>query len=476
MKKVVPRKASFFITVALTASLAIAEPVLPAGLGGTAATPALPAGLSSTSSSPALPAGLGADQNEVNSVANGSTRLLPDSVNGFWETRAGVRLQDDPHQKDASIGETRLQLRYDQSGDRLALKLVTDFVYDPVADDYPVDLEEGFGWLDLRQANLLFSPASFVDLKLGRQINTWGTGDQLFINDLFPKDWNSFFIGRDDEYLKAPSDALKASFFSDLANLDIVYVPRFDADRAIDGRRISYWNPGLGRMTGRDVPMVADVPDKWFEDDEWALRLFRNVGSYEMALYGYDGFWKSPGGSDPETGRAVYPRLQVLGASSRGPAAGGIFSAEIGWYRSADDISGDNPYIRNSEIRGLVGFEREIATDLTGGFQYYVEHMLDYDEYTASLPPEASAADELRQVATVRLTKLMMNQNLKLSIFLFYSPTDDDAYLRPNANYKVDDYWTVEVGGNVFLGRRDDTFFGQFEDANNIYASVRYGF
>jgi hypothetical protein len=79
-------------------------------------------------------------------------------------------------------------------------------------------------------------------------------------------------------------------------------------------------------------------------------------------------------------------------------------------------------------------------------------------------------------VATVRLTKLLMNQNLKLGLFLFYSPTDDDAYLRPNANYKIDDYWTVEIGGNVFLGKRGDTFFGQFEDANNLYASVRYGF
>ena len=50
-------------------------------------------------------------------------------------------------------------------------------------------------------------------------------GDLLFINDLFPKDWVSFFVGRDDEYLKAPSDSLKASFFNELFNLDFVYTP-----------------------------------------------------------------------------------------------------------------------------------------------------------------------------------------------------------------------------------------------------------
>ena len=44
---------------------------------------------------------------------------------------------------------------------------------------------------------------------------TWGTGDLLFINDLFPKNWKSLAIGRDDEYLKDPSGAVKASFFHD---------------------------------------------------------------------------------------------------------------------------------------------------------------------------------------------------------------------------------------------------------------------
>lgn len=463
-------------------TLSAAEPALPAGLGG----PSAPAEAAPASSGPALPAGLGVSEvpsassesgeGESGRPDEGGLRLPSMPLSGFWETRAGVRLQNDPHQKDASIGETRLQLRSDVPGESAAFRLVTDFVYDPVADDYPIDLEEGTGWMDLREANVMLRPSNSMDLKLGRQVNTWGTGDQLFINDLFPKDWNSFFTGRDDEYLKAPSDAAKASIFGDIANLDIVYTPRFDSDRSIDGRRISYWNAGLGRTAGRDAPMDADKPDDYFEDDEWALRLYRNIKAYEVALYGYDGFWKSPGGSDPATGRAIYPRLQVVGASARVPLGSGILSVEGGWYRSADDLDGDDPFVRNSELRGLVGYEREIAADLTGGLQYYVENMLDYDAYRDSLPEGMRTADEYRHVLTLRLTKLLMSQNLKVGLFVFYSPSDGDAYLRPNVNYKVDDHWIVEVGGNVFTGRRNDTFFGQFEDASNVYASVRYGF
>ena len=44
------------------------------------------------------------------------------------------------------------------------------------------------------------------------------------------------------------------------------------------------------------------------------------------------------------------------------------------------------------------------------------------------------------------------------------------------AKYKVNDHWTVEAGGNVFLGESDSTFFGQFEGNTNIYAAARWSF
>jgi len=154
-------------------------------------------------------------------------------------------------------------------------------------------------------------PFAFIDLKVGRQILTWGTGDLIFINDLFPKDWQSFFIGRDSEYLKAPSDTVKVSFFSDLANLDIVYTPQFDPDRFIRGERISYWNSNLGRLAGRDAIIHTDKPNRWFRDDEIAVRLYRNINNYEFALYGYRGYWKSPAGQNAAGTQALFPDLNV---------------------------------------------------------------------------------------------------------------------------------------------------------------------
>ena len=398
---------------------------------------------------------------------------------GFWEVRGGIRTQHDKYQKDASLGETRLQLKYEKPVGPLRVKVTADFLYDAVDDHHTVRLERGTGWLDLREASVGFTPADFMDVKVGRQILTWGTGDLLFINDLFPKDWRSFFIGRDVEYLKAPSDAMKVSLFTGLANVDVVVTPRFDPDRFIRGRRLSYWNGALGRVAGRDAVVDPHLPDEWFDDAEWATRVSKNLGGTELAGYGYWGYWKSPAGMDPASGKATFPRLSVYGASVRGQAAGGIANAEAGYYDSRQDRPGDDPFKANSQVRLLAGYERDlprIARDLTVGVQYYVELMMEYDAYRRGLAPGAPAADEDRHVLTARIRKLLMNQNLTVSLFAYFSPTDADAYLRPNVKYKIDDHWTVEAGGNVMLGSERHTFFGQFRDNSNLYAALRYGF
>jgi len=107
--------------------------------------------------------------------------------------------------------------------------------------------------------------------------------------------------------------------------------------------------------------------------------------------------------------------------------------------------------------------------------QYYVEHMLDYNQHRDSLPSGLSR-DRDRHLVTVRLTKLLMNQNLRCSIFTYFSPSDKDSYMRPNINYKVSDNLAMEVGANIFFGDYPSTFFGQFQNNTNIYTALRYSF
>jgi hypothetical protein len=392
--------------------------------------------------------------------------MTPD-VHGYYEARAGYRLQNDPYEKDMSLMEARTQLD---------LQSLPQWGTITVKGDAYVDGVTERGEFDLREANVLITPQDFLDVKVGRQILTWGKGDLLFINDMFPKDWQSFFIGRDTEYLKAPSDAVKFGVFSDTANLEAVYTPRFDPDRYITGERLSYWNGVQQQVAGLNAVTITKEPEGWFQEDEVAARLYRSFGGYEAALYGYWGYWKSPGGYNSPQTRGLFPSLDVYGASLEGPLGRGIMTAEIGYYDSKEDRDGTNGLVNNSEMRYLLGYKQEVARNFTAGVQYYVEQMLNHQEYLNGLAAGNKAKDEFRHLVTLRLTRLLMNQNLTCSLFTYYSPTDEDAYFRPNIRLKMNDRTAVEVGGNVFVGEADHTFFGQFEDNTNAYASVRYSF
>ncbi len=458
------------------------EPALPPGLDAPEKTsqgqdpPALPPGLGGAE--PALPSGLGGmSPTEAGEESEQESEpWLTLTHRGFFEMRAGTWLHSNRDQRDGSAGEQRAQFGLEAITDRWVGRLTLDLVSDSVATDHAIDLEAGDGFLDLREASLSFSPWHAIDVRAGRQVLTWGTGDLVFINDLFPKDFQSFFLGREPEYLKAPSDAVRVSAYHELANVDLVYTPLFDPDRSIDGSRISYFSPSLNQVVGRSAVVNSDRPEEWFDDDEWAMRVYRTFSATEVALYGYFGRWKSPVGFDPARNRAIHPRLFVTGASARTPLGGGVGQAEFGFYDSLDDRSGTDPNVPNGQLRALAGYEREIGSDRTLGGQVYVEHRLDHSEYRQALSGGAARGDRDRVVVTARLTQLLLAQNLELSFFAFYSPTDQDAYLRPKVSYAIDDHFTVEVGGSVFVGEHESTFFGQFEESSSVYAAVRFGF
>ena len=388
---------------------------------------------------------------------------------GYWRNKQ-TYLTDRP------LNEARVQFELDKATDYLSYSMAADFIYDDVTAAQGLDLEKGKGWLDLRGLNISFTPIAFMDVKVGRQIVTWGTGDLIFINDLFPKDWNSFFIGRKENYLKAPSDAIKIALFNDIMNLDLVYTPLFDADRYIDGQRTSFFNPQINQITGTNSGLVIDQPDQFFESQEFALRAYRNVANYELASYGYYGYWKSPTGINSQNAELIFPRLSVLGVSLRGPLLTGIANAEFGQYRSADDIGGTSPFIPNSEFRGLLGYEQEAMPDLTVAVQYYFRIKNQYDNYLNAIAANMFAENEIRHELSVRLTGMAFSQKIRWTVFSLYAPRDEDGFMRSSLNYQQNDHCSYSMGGMLLFGESINTDKGQFQNNDNIYIALRYAY
>lgn len=392
---------------------------------------------------------------------------LPFDLNGFIEGGFGLRTQDDPnHHHDLNYGELRLQVEAYKALEEAEFKVRLDLFRDEALHEFNSDL---------REAHVSLTPSDSIDLKIGRQILTWGTGDLIFLNDLFPKDFQSFFIGREESYLKAPSNSIKSSFFFDSFNLDLIWNPLFNSDRYVGGERLSFFNPLKGRKVGEREELTEDEPEGWLKDSEIHARAFKNIAGYEWALYGYYGFHKNPGGFNSR-GLAIFPRLAVYGASVRGNILKGIGNIEIAYYDSLKDHRGTQPLINNSQLRFLMGYTQEVLQNFNVGVQYYLEHMIQHERFMDNLPAGALAQDENRHTLTVRLTQLLFQQNLRLSLFTFYVPNDGEAYFRPMAHYKISDTWSATLGANIFTGPGTSTFFAQLDDNSNIYTRVRWSY
>ena len=389
-------------------------------------------------------------------------------ITGFIQLFDSQRIVGNPLLRDDSIAnELRARLEYAHTFSGIRLSYKGDVFYDGVDDRFSGNN---------REAYLGFSPATSVDVKMGRQILTWGTGDLLFLNDLFPKNWVAFFSGQDQQYLKAPSDALKISLYSDAVNVDMVWSPEFDPDVYVRGDRLSYYSPLYDRIVAAPPKLDARLPHHSINNGEVAGRAYKTLNGIEYAGYVYRGFYKTPEGYDAVSGELYFPRLNAYGASIRGQVLAGIGNAEFSVHDSVDDRAGTNPFIPNSETRFLLGYEQELIPDLTGAVQYYVEYTHNRDAIRAQLPTPDTAPDIYRQVVTTRLTLLTLQNNMVWSVFMFYSPSDQDLYLLPSVKYRINDALEIAGGGNYFNGQQQHTMFGQFEDNSNIYVRAKYIF
>lgn len=385
---------------------------------------------------------------------------------GFFSVRQNIKVVDDPyHDKAFSLSEVRLQLDTDYYRDRTQWKLKSDLVLDPYTEKVR---------LNIREANTTITVAKWIDFKLGRQILTWGKGDLLFINDLFPKDFQSFFIGRELEYLKAPSDALKTNLYFKGVQLNFVYTPQFDPDIFPTGERLTFYDPSVG-FRGEANPLPHTQSNEWFNEGEYALRLSRNIKGYDIALYGYHGYWKSPAGVNVNTSTFTFPKLTTFGFSIEGAVLGGITSLEAGLYIS-EDSKGTDPFINNGQLRWLLGYAKDFKKDWKASLQYYQERTTQYDELRVSLPPLAGQPDQTLHMFTLRVEKLLQQQKWNASLFTFYNVSAKDIYLRPSLSYKLTDAWKLDAGANIFTGAKDTTYWSQFSQNNNIYFGLKWSY
>jgi hypothetical protein len=366
-----------------------------------------------------------------------------------------------PDGRDYKWREERVQLKLDATGGAWRGYFKGDGYYDHLG-------RSGGG--EVREAYVDYAAGAF-DLRAGRQIITWGLGDLVFLNDVFPKDYEALFAGRPLEYLKRGVDAVKLGAYPDFASFEFVLIPSFRATRIPDTRRFHLFDP-LPAVTNRETVKPGQ--------GEWALRAYRDVAGYDAALYFYRGFQGTPSMrpdsvSAPTRITLFFPELSVYGASLSGRAGEGVLSLEAAYYDSRQDRSGTDFTVPNSQTRLLAAWQIQPWEDFALNLQYYADGIRGYAAYLAALPAGFPVEKRWNHTVGFRATQFFLHQTLRLSVYASYNTSNEDYFVNPELRYSFTDRVWGAVGANAFGGKVSGQF-GQLSRDDNLYLQLRYEF
>lgn len=341
-----------------------------------------------------------------------------------------------------------------------------DLYYDNIFRSFGFYLREGY-------IDYSYGP---LDVRLGRQMATWGLSEFVSVNDVFPKDWQSYLLGRPIDYFKIGIDALRLNYSSQLLSVEWMLMPVFTPDVFPSSDRFIFVDPFAAHPQ-----RVARLPQHSSEQMEMAVRMYTKLWIFDLSTHLYRGFWRTPSYQlDGAKLLEFYPPLYVAGLHLQAGILASVLSFEAGYYYSPDDPHGDIYEVPNSQVRGLVSLQSGLWSNATLTLQYYGEYMTEHQAYQDSvlLGLQNYEQPALRHAGTVRFEQLLFNQNLKLSLVAYYSYVDSDFFVQTQLSYNVSDRLSVVGGFTIIDGRADKPWgtAGQFRENDNAFVSIRHFF
>ena len=384
-------------------------------------------------------------------------------VHGFLQENASLRATSPVEPLKV---ESRLQIELSRKTPQLEFLAKTDFVYDPAA------VQGSEAHADLREGYLTWYGRN-LDLRVGKQIITWGVGDLIFLTDLFPKDWVAFITGAPIEYLKKGSTGVKANYYLRDWSLETIFIPAFQRGTLPSGGELVHFVPFPEAAVKRLV-----LPPKTLRNSEFALRASRMIGGYSTSLYLFRGIDPMPSfhfDLATSTVTVQHHRLNMLGASTQGDFRGYLLSGEFAYY-DTEDSTGTDPEIANPSLKLLLAGERVIRDKRTASVQLFLDYMVHHRRYQSTLPAGFPSQRQLRKTVTVRLRDSLHRDTFRPTVYLLYNLDDRDFFVK--AEYEQDlmpGTWYA-LGVNLFGGKFRHTMYGQFRGDENVYFTLRRAF
>ena len=335
------------------------------------------------------------------------------------------------------------------------------------------DPAEGRGGALLREAYVDLH-AGAADLRIGKQIISWGRADEINPTDkLTPRDYT--LLTPDGADQRRGLLALKATQRFAWASATAVWTPSSRANTFPIAA-----TPGLSYH----VDAVTRAP-------QWALKIERSGGEVDWSVSYFDGHDPDPDLSIDGAGpagvalRLRQPPVKVLGVDAA-TAFGGLSLRAEAAYSFAPASSRGDALARQSQFFAVLGGDWDVADATNLNLQYIVRHVDRYRDPRAIADPTLRAIaveqavvsgqlDRFHHGLSFRLVRRWANDTFQAELMGVYSFTYRDVVLRPKLSYALSDRWKATIGADIFRGGRQ-TYFGRLRDLSLGYAELSFGF
>lgn len=318
-------------------------------------------------------------------------------------------------------------------------------------------------------ANLYFRS---VDVRLGKQIITWGRADALNPTDnLTPKDF-TLLSAKDEEERRIGATALKVNYYRDLFTLSFIWLPLFNPSTISLAARPGF----LLRQEKRDEGHPSD--------HGLAAKVDRTGGDMDWSVSYYYGRDVLPTGLSVSPSETIlqHNRLHVFGADFARPLGRYGIRGEAA-YAITQDQRGADPFIKNPSFFYVLGADRDLTEDLNVNVQFYQRVIVNFeDPYTVQDPDARDVAvlnaifnqqqDRIQEGLTGRIKATWWNKTLEGELLGVWNANRGDFFLRPSLAYAFTDIWKGFAGADIFNGRKD-SFFGRLQNTTALFVEVR---
>ncbi|MFY9268177.1 MAG: DUF1302 family protein [Candidatus Manganitrophaceae bacterium] len=334
-----------------------------------------------------------------------------------------------------------------------------------------------------------------LDLRIGRQIVRWGVVEGARITDeINPLDFQEFILREiQDRYI--PLWMVKANAYLGLYTLELLWIPDLKFHRPAP--RGSQWEQFQSLPNAKEPPQT-------FRNSEWATKLSRQIGGWDLSLsyfYTWDDF--------PSAFRTVFglgefgisPEIGFNPRHTRLHIAGGTFSKGIG----PTVISGEVAYVQGKMFGTRLGRFNPVLGGPEGIQTLQVtlgEIKRDYVKYGLSLdfsflgtawslqmlqqyiPRYQSGIiqDRLDTVLGLFIRREALHNRLLFEWLTLYFVNDKETLTRPKATYQIHDSFKIAVGADIFSGSiggplpGEFNFIGFFKNNDRVYTEFTYSF